>query len=85
MYIDIFCVLYIQNRLPDWVAGELGSELSGLSRLSADPSTRSFEEVRERFNDAVGRSPRSQQRYAHRRKTSSFVVSHLLWYSVGLW
>lgn len=55
----------IQSRVPDWVAGELSSELTGISSIAPDPvapTTRSFDEVKERFNEAVRRSPRSEQR-----------------------
>lgn len=52
-------VCSVQNRVPDWVAGELTSEMTtSLSSLQEPaPAVRSFEEVRERFNEAVGRSP----------------------------
>lgn len=86
-------IIVPQNRVPDWVAGELPSDLTSLSSIhmsdiqaplsghhhfttaaggdrggltgamsASAAAGRNFEEVRDRFNDAVGRSPRSEQR-----------------------
>ena len=52
--------MFLQNHVPDWVAGELMSDTAA-SYSSQDPgpapAVRSFDEVRERFHAAVARSP----------------------------
>ena len=52
--------VFLQNHVPDWVAGELMSDTAA-SYSSQDPgpapAVRSFDEVRERFHAAVARSP----------------------------